>query len=98
MLCDLIADRSNIIHRTGWYEDLAIRIEASTKFVMSPGFTVAADLLSEHKSDLHKLVKFCLLPFRSCWFECSQSNRDSFLRGKAPNLVTDGKPSKIGFL
>jgi hypothetical protein len=58
--------------------ELRGRLSKATKFVLRQDFAMAADELSNDFAGINRALPLCRLPFRECWFELLQADRQSF--------------------
>ena len=88
----------------GWagHDYLRDRLRAAQKFVLTPDFVSVSDAIYADKSQLHKTLQFCRLPFRLCWFEFAAQRRQRWLSGAteclSPVAVPQSEIDRIGYL
>jgi len=99
MLCDDIVQNgiNTGIHPPHIFKPIIERIKHAMKFILTPEFTQAADVLAEDYVQVAKALEFCRLPYDEIWVECSQSHRLHFVKGGKIE-PWQGIPLKIGFL
>lgn len=85
------------IHRPSM-EPVLARIRAAAKFRLLPDFAQAVDELASDFRQLIRTYPFCRLPFRECWFEVAQQDRQSFINSTVPLEVWQKPPSRVGYL
>lgn len=95
MLCDSIIGDAVLPAVYVGFEPIKRKIEAAQKFVIAPDFAAAGDGLTDNYTEIERIVPFCRLPYRLCWFELAQADRPHFLN--SPKVI-GGHITRLGFL
>lgn len=78
-------------------EEIRAVLKGAKVFVLDRDFAAAADELCNKKNMLMSAMKFCRLPFKTCWIEVAHNDRTSFVGG-TPAGRNEAVPKRVGFL